>query len=94
MAKMKRSLETELSHWKNSTSRYPLILRGARQVGKTYLVEHFGRSSFDSFVSINFEAQPEAIACFESLDPEQILLRLHVILKQIIIHGINILFVD
>lgn len=62
---MKRSLENQLLKWKSSKVRFPLILRGARQVGKTYLVEKFGKETFSSFVSVNFEAQPEAFACFE-----------------------------
>ncbi|NGX59725.1 MAG: hypothetical protein KR126chlam3_00882 [Chlamydiae bacterium] len=91
---MYRTLEKELVKWRNSKNRYPLLLRGARQVGKTYLVEKFGKTEFSSFVSVNFEAQPEAIACFESLHPEEILLRLQVILKKPIHPGKTLLFLD
>ncbi len=91
---MFRSLEKELRIWKDSSPRFPLLLRGARQVGKTYLVEEFGKTAFPSFASVNFEAQPEAIACFESLDPEEILLRLQIILKQSIQPGKTLLFLD
>ncbi len=91
---MRRTLEKELFKWKNSKNRYPLLLRGARQVGKTYLIEKFGKIEFSSFVSVNFEAQPEAIACFESLHPEEILLRLQVILKTPIHPGKTLLFLD
>jgi predicted AAA+ superfamily ATPase len=63
-------------------------------VGKTYLVEKFGKSAFSAFVSVNFEAQPEAIACFDSLDPVEILLRLQTIVKQPIIPGKTLLFLD
>ena len=94
MAIMDRSLEQELLAWKNSEPHYPLILRGARQVGKTYLIEKFGKSAFSSFASVNFEAQPEAIACFESLDPEEILMRLQVILDRPIEIGKTLLFLD
>ncbi|NGX48335.1 MAG: hypothetical protein K1000chlam3_01726 [Chlamydiae bacterium] len=91
---MYRSLEKELIKWKKSESRYPLLLRGARQVGKTYLVEKFGKTEFSSYVSVNFEAQPEAIACFENLNPDEILLRLQVILKKPIYPGKTLLFLD
>lgn len=72
----------------------PLLLRGARQVGKTFIIEKFGLAEFESFVSVNFESQPEAAACFETLDPEQILIRLEKILKKTIIPGKTLLFLD
>lgn len=91
---MKRSLENQLLKWKSSKVRFPLILRGARQVGKTYLVEKFGKETFSSFVSVNFEAQPEAFACFGSLDPVEIVARLQSILKARIVPGETLLFLD
>ncbi|MBN2479694.1 MAG: ATP-binding protein [Parachlamydiales bacterium] len=91
---MKRSLEKELIKWKDDKMRHPLLLRGARQVGKTYLVESFGKSKFESFVSVNFEAQPEAIACFDNFDPEKILYQLQLTLKESIIPGKTLLFLD
>lgn len=90
---MKRALEQELHQWKDDPHRYPLLLRGARQVGKTYLVEQFGKS-FESFETINFEAQPEAIACFSSLDPVAIIQRLELITKRAIEQGKTLLFLD
>ena len=51
---MKRDVEKDLLEWKNWPGRMPLLLRGARQVGKTYIVENFGKEHFDSFVEINF----------------------------------------
>ncbi len=91
---MQRSLKKELEKWKKASPRFPLIVRGARQVGKTFLIEEFGKSSFPSFVSINFEAQPEAQACFESLNPEEIVTRLQLITKQAILPGQTLLFLD
>lgn len=91
---MYRSLEEELKSWKRGKLRYPLLLRGARQVGKTYLVEKFGKSEFELFVSVNFEAQPEASACFDTLNPQEILIRLQAILKEKIIPGKTLLFLD
>ena len=91
---MKRTLEKDLLKWKDRKNRYPLLLRGARQVGKTYLIDYFGKSYFESFVSVNFEAQPEASACFKSLNPEEILIKLQSILKKPIYPGKTLLFLD
>jgi uncharacterized protein len=91
---MKRSLEQELVKWKEKEQRCPLLLRGARQVGKTYLIDYFGKKYFDSYVSLNFEAQIGAIACFESLDVESILFSLQTFLKEKIIPGKTLLFLD
>lgn len=91
---MYRSLNEQLKEWRHSPHRYPLLLRGARQVGKTYLIEQFGESEFDHYISINFEAQPEMIACFETLDPEQILIKLQAMLKVAVIPGKTLLFLD
>ena len=52
---MKRFKSTELIAWKNSTSRKPLIIKGARQVGKTWLMKEFGASEYAQTVYINFE---------------------------------------
>jgi hypothetical protein len=91
---MDRSIESCLNDWKEGALRYPLLLRGARQVGKTYVVEKFGAAKFDAFEKVNFEAQPEAIACFESLDPYEILGRLETWTKRPIRCGRTLLFLD
>lgn len=69
---MKRKLEEKLKEWKERANRHPLILRGARQVGKTYLVREFARSSFAHFVEINFEENPSLVKLFASKNPEVI----------------------
>ena len=91
---MYRTLIEELKNWKDDPDRYPVLLRGARQVGKTYLIEKFGREEFEDFVLINFEAQPEAMACFTSLDPEQILIKLQALLGVQITPRRTLLFLD
>lgn len=53
---MNRLLFKELSDWKNSADRKPLIIQGARQVGKTWLMEEFGRKEFSQTVYLNFES--------------------------------------
>ena len=51
---MKKIIDYFLLKWKNSIDRMPLLIRGARQVGKTYAVRELGKS-YDSFVEINLE---------------------------------------
>ena len=55
---MIRSSLESLLKWKNSTYRKPLILRGARQTGKTWLLKEFGRTAFNKMVYVNFEETP------------------------------------
>lgn len=53
---MKRILVDQLTHWKNGKNRKPLILQGARQVGKTWILKEFGRIAFKQTVYLNFES--------------------------------------
>ena len=55
---MERLLMDELLKWKNKKDRLPLILKGARQVGKTWLLNEFGKTAFDDVLYINFENAP------------------------------------
>lgn len=55
---MKRKIDLYLHSWKRDSNRKPLIVRGARQVGKTYSVRQFGKT-YQSFVEINFVTHPE-----------------------------------
>jgi uncharacterized protein len=66
---MKRSIEDELHRWKTEPLRMPLLVRGARQVGKSFTVEKFGRENFDQTVTINFELKPTLKDCFRDLYP-------------------------
>lgn len=91
---MKRDTTNILTHWKVSKFRKPLIIRGARQVGKTWVVREFGRLHFDSFVEINFELQSNLKSVFESLAPSEILKLLNLNLDQTIVPGKTLLFLD
>ncbi len=91
---MKRLLIYELNEWRNSTHRKPLLLRGARQVGKTHLVRQFG-NTFDSFVEINFEKNPSLIQIFDyDLSPSRIIKELSIVLNKKIEPGKTLLFFD
>ena len=71
---MKRKIITSLVEWKNSDARKPLILNGARQVGKTYILEEFGREHFENVMYLNMEIEG-AIATFieNELSPRKII---------------------
>ena len=62
---MKRFIIDDLRKWKESKRRKPLILRGARQVGKTWILEEFGKEFVDVFVRINFDKETEYNQFFE-----------------------------
>jgi predicted AAA+ superfamily ATPase len=92
---MKRDIEQFLLSWKADTNRKPLLVRGARQVGKSHSIEQFGKQSFGSTVTINFELEPRFAACFQhSLDPSAILGALSVLSGQTIVPGTTLLFLD
>ncbi len=91
---MHRELIEALISWKNQPSRMPLLLRGARQVGKTYLASHFGKEHFSHLVEINFELQPHFANCFESLEPTKIVNAINTLIHQKIEPGKTLLFLD
>lgn len=62
---MKRKITEQLVNWKNSPSRKPLILNGARQVGKTFILREFGRGNYKNVVYINLESNETAASMFE-----------------------------
>ncbi|MFN3234799.1 MAG: ATP-binding protein [Gammaproteobacteria bacterium] len=79
---MKRLLMQQLLDWKTKSDRKPLILKGIRQSGKTYLLEQFGREQFSRFHLINFEREPRAHAIFEgALSPKHLLSELQFYLR-------------
>ncbi len=78
---MKRDIDTTLNQWKDSPIRQPLLVRGARQVGKTYSVTAFGKVEFDNVVSVNFEERPELSNCFSDFDPKAIVDRLSILTR-------------
>jgi len=71
---MKRTVNKDLTAWKNSTDRKPLILRGARQVGKTYTLQEFGKTDFPCCHYVNFENDEQLSTLFENdLSPARII---------------------
>lgn len=73
---MERNAYKNLLNWKSSRLRKPLILRGARQVGKTWLLKEFGRREYKSFVYVNCDKDAFAADLFKDYDVKRILLAL------------------
>jgi uncharacterized protein len=63
---IKRTISKKLTAWKKAPDRKPLVLQGARQVGKTWLLKHFGSAEFDDVAYFNFEEQPDLKQFFEN----------------------------
>lgn len=90
---MKRIIDHFLQQWKQGSIRKPLLIRGARQVGKTYSVRKFGES-YKDFVEINFELTNAKVVFEKDLDPVRIIRELSLITKKQIIPGKTLLFLD
>jgi predicted AAA+ superfamily ATPase len=92
---MKRFIEDILIKWKDEKGRKPLVLSGARQVGKSYVIEQNFARQFEQLLSINFEKQPEFNSCFESgYDPVRILRRIEALAGRRLTIGKTLLFFD
>ena len=73
---MKRDKINDLIAWKNSSSRKPLLIRGARQVGKTWLMKEFGNTQYEQYVYVNFEKSKHLKVLFEDgFDIKRIILQ-------------------
>ena len=72
--KLERKIMKDLIKWKNNKNRKPLILRGARQVGKTYILKQFGEENYEGVAYFNFDHDTELYNLFENTkDPSRIL---------------------
>jgi uncharacterized protein len=91
---LKRKIYGYLRKWKDSNNRKPLLIRGARQVGKSYIVKEFGKE-FEYFADVNFELFPELIKIFENdLHPENLIPKISTAVKCKIEPGRTLLFFD
>lgn len=83
-----------LTEWLKSSKRKPLVIRGARQVGKTWLVRHFAKLQGKKLLEINLEKQPSLASLFSDNDPRQILLNLEATFNKSIDPKNYLLFID
>ena len=93
---LKRKLYNELIEWKQNKNKECLLVKGARQVGKTYLIEEFGRRNYSHFIELNFIFHPELIPVFDgSLEVDDILMRLSLHFKgSQFVPGKTLIFLD
>lgn len=91
---MKRSIYSSLIKWKNSPTRKPLILQGARQVGKTYILKEFGKHEYKSFVYINCDDNDDVKNLFFDYDTERIIRSLSAITGVKIEAGNTLIILD
>lgn len=91
---MYRFIDLHLSRWAQSSNRKPLLLRGARQVGKTFAVRKLAES-FDTYIEVNFEKKPELKEVFEKdLDPKRLIRILALEYEKEIVPGKTLIFFD
>src|SRR3954471_4394036 len=90
-----RTIQSKLRAWKNSEGRKPLILQGARQVGKTYALKHFGATQFAGTAYFNFEEEPNLKTLFSlTKDTDRIIETLSLINRQQIFPGKTLIILD
>lgn len=91
---IERSIDTLLLEWKNSNSLKPLLLRGARQVGKSWAVKHLGET-FDYYIEVNFEKRPDMKDVFERVhDVHDLTNSLSMLYNVPVVAGKTLLFLD
>ena len=91
---MKRKIYPKLVAWKNNPQHKPLVLLGARQVGKTYILKEFGKNEFDHFVYVNCHNNPFASSLFSDFNITRIIYQLEQLYECRIIPGKTLLFFD
>ncbi|RWX43910.1 hypothetical protein H206_02329 [Candidatus Electrothrix aarhusensis] len=91
---MFRRALSDIDEWKNRTDRKPLIIRGARQVGKTWLVREAARKHFENLIEINFDKTPDKAQLFKTGDIEKSLQLLEIDTNTEIVPGKTLIFFD
>lgn len=92
---MYRKIIENLKKWKNDKDRKPLILRGARQVGKTYIIKQFGKENYDGVAYFNFDHDTQLYNLFDNTkDPLRILEQLSFVYGKAIIPGKTLIIFD
>ena len=91
---MERDAYRKLLEWKQRTDRKPLVLNGARQVGKTWLLNEFGRNEYKNVAVINFDQHPELQNAFQDYDPERLLRVFSAVSNEPILPGETLVILD
>lgn len=91
---MERDIETDLLRWKTQKGHMPLLVRGARQVGKSYAIEKWGKAHFEHVVTLNFEQHPEYKGCFDTFEPKKIVNKIELLTGTVLEEEKALLFLD
>ncbi len=91
---MERAIYQQLKEWKNSPTRKPLILEGARQVGKTYILKEFGSQEYNNLVYINCDNNDKISTIFSDYDIPRIIRSLSAISSESIVPGKTLIVLD
>lgn len=92
---MKRNAMRDLVQWKESEDRKPMVLKGARQVGKTWLMKEFGRNYYQNYVYFNFDEEDELKSIFEkNKNPQRIIELLSMVAGEKILPGETLIIFD
>lgn len=91
---IKRLSENVLKEWQDRTKRKPLIVRGARQTGKSRLIDEYGKENFQQVVVLNLEKEPSLKKLFENEDINALVNEIELIKGVSIVPGKTLLFID
>ena len=92
---IKRDILDSFLRWKESPRRKPMLLQGARQIGKTWAVERFGNGQYKYFVKFDLDRSPEVIDAFRiSKEPARILKELQAYSEVPLLPGETLIFID
>ena len=92
---MKRDIYEYLATWRHSSTRKPLVLKGARQVGKTYILQEFGEKEYADLAYFNFEEDPDLKSFFSGrLQPDKIIQTLSIYREKKILPGETFIIFD
>jgi len=91
---LKRTIYQSLIEWKDKEKRHPLLLRGARQVGKTHIIQQLGSQEFTTLITLNLERNPEYKEIFSTLAPQEIIEKISLFTGTSIEPGKTLIFID
>ena len=92
---MEREIIKKLIEWKNSKTRKPLIIHGARQVGKTYIIKEFGKNFYENVIYVNFETNKELSEQIDdTIDAKYIINKLELFYGEKILPEKTLIFFD
>ncbi len=92
---LKRKILKDLINWKNTKNKECLLIKGARQVGKTYIIEEFGKNYYDNYIYLNFYSNPSLKNIFEgSLEASEIYKKMSIYIPNLKLVPNTLIFLD